>query len=215
MEVVGFFWYGLAASVVFLVGVLACIQGFSGMKQEPFSFLNHFISELGDPRFAKHKTLFAVTMIATGILMVPFILGLGLTFNSTLGNVVMGLGLFCVISCVLVGFFPEHKVKTHFAVSGCFFVGMILLIISFTITIALEPTPAFPTWVILASIVALGVISSFIIDTVILPKWELNMTNEPWAWENGRPRFWLNPFLEWWAFFALVGWLLMVVILSF
>ncbi len=215
MELPGFFWFGLGACLILLVGVLSSIRGFSGMKKEPYSLLNHFISELGDPRFAPHKTRFAITFIAGGSFLIPFVVGLGFRFDSLMGNLLVGFGIFCAVACVLVGFVPEDKVKAHFAVAGCFFVGLVLTILFFAITLVLQPMAAFPPWVIVASVVALGVIFSFLIDTLLLPKWELKRTDEPWAWDDGRPKFWLNPFLEWCAFFALVGWLFMVAILAF
>jgi hypothetical protein len=147
--------------------------------------------------------------------MAPFTVGLGLVVATSLGNVVMGIGLFCATTCVLIGVFPEDKVKIHFAVAAAFFIGMALLILLFTITIILQPMPQFPTWFIVTSIIALVVFASFIVDTAVLPKWELDRTNEPWAWEGGRPRFWLNPFLEWCAIFALLAWLFTLVILCF
>ncbi len=215
MDFPGFAWYGLGACVIELVGTLSSIRGFSGMKQERYSLLNHFISELGDPRFAKHKTRFAISLITCGILLVPFVVGLGLRFDSLIGNLLVGFGLFSAVSCSLVGFVPEDKVKAHFIVAGGFFIGLMLLMLLFAITIILQPMPAFPPWVIGASFVAFAFILTFLIHTITLPKWELDRTNEPWAWENGRPRFWLNPFLEWCAFFAMMGWLFLVVILSF
>jgi hypothetical protein len=210
-----FSWYGLVAWVILLAGIFSSIRGFSGMKKERYSLLNHFVSELGDPRFAKHKTRFAVALISSGILLVPFVVGLGLRFDSLMGNVLVGFGIFSAVSCILVGFVPEDKVKTHFIVAGGFFIGIMLLMLLFAITLILQPMPAFPPWVIGASFGAFALILTFLIHTVSLPKWELERTNEPWAWDDGRPKFWLNPFLEWCAFFAMFGWLFMVVILSF
>jgi len=215
MELAGFSWFGLAGSLVMLVGVLASILGFSGMKKEPYSLLNHFISELGDPRFAKHKTMFAITMITSGILMIPFTIGFALHVGSIMTGLLIGIGIFCSISCALVGLFPENKIKAHFIVAGCFFVGMAVLILMFCISIVIQPTPVFPLWILVPSCGSLAVTMSFLIDTVKLEKWELDRTAVPWDWENGRPRFWRNPFLEWCAYFALMAWLFTIVFFSF
>jgi hypothetical membrane protein len=214
MQLIVFAWFGLIASLILICGVLFSITKFSGMKHESFSAFNHFISELGDPRFAKHHFLFNLSLFSGGLLLIPFIIGLGLYFNTIFGFIVMIVGIFGVISCALIGVFPENKVRLHFNVAGCFFIGLILLMILFAILIYINQTPLFPTWVIIITIIVLIISSLFLIDTVLLDKEELKRTDEPWNWgENERPKFWLNPFLEWWSYFAMVGWLLFLVIL--
>ena len=81
MELLGYSWFGLVACIWLIFAVFYSIVGFRGMHKEPFSFLNHFISELGDPRFAPKKTLFNVGLIGGGFLLIPFIIAE--LFNST------------------------------------------------------------------------------------------------------------------------------------
>jgi hypothetical membrane protein len=213
MVFVGFAYFGLVSCIILTSGILTSINHFSGMKKEPFSVLNHFISELGDPRFAPHYKLFAFTLISGGIFMLPFIIGLGLLFHSVLSYIAMTIGILCTIACSLIGCIPEHKEKAHFTVSGVFFLGMGILMILFTITIYLQPELNFPRWIIGVSIVLLGIFSSFIIDTACLSKEELKRTDTPWEWSEGRPKFWLNPFLEWWSFFSMLAWIFLIVVL--
>jgi hypothetical protein len=209
-----FAWFGIVSCTIMVAGVFLSTVGFTGMKHEPYSIRNHFISELGDPRFARHKILFAATLVSSGVLNVPFAVGLGLAIGTVLAGIVAGIGIFSSISCCLVGFIPEHKEKAHLAVASCFFMGMAVLMVFFAITIGVHPVPEFPTWIILPTIAVLVVVASFIVNTLRLDKEELARTTRPWDWPNGRPQFWLNLFLEWCAFIAMVSWLWMIALLA-
>lgn len=209
-----FFWSGGIATTLLFFGVLYCTKGFTGMKHESFSFLNHFISELGDPRFAKHYRVFALTLILSGFLMLPFVIGLSLEFQSILGTILLIIGIFCAISCSLIGFIPEDKIKPHFMIAGGFFLGMGLLMLLVIITGFIQPNPIFPSWFVYTSIGILLIYFCFIIDTASLDKSELKLTDEPWTFDP-RPRFWRNPFLEWVSFFAIIIWLYLLIITNF
>jgi len=205
-----FAWFGLAAGLILLCGVLGSLKDFTGMKHERYSMLDHFISELGDPRFAPRKTLFNITLILGGIVMIPFIVGIGLFFNSILGYMILGLGVVCSIFCSLIGCFPENYVKAHFTIAGIFFVGMGFLMLLSAITIFVQYSLV-PAWLGYLTLFLLIPFLSFIIDTLALTKEELKLTDTPWAWDpNERPKFWRNPFLEWVAFFAILLWIFLI-----
>jgi predicted MFS family arabinose efflux permease len=204
-------WCGCIAASLLLFGVLYCIKDFSGMNHEPFSLLNHFISELGDPRFAKHYRFFAFTLITSGFLMLPFIIGLSLQINSVLGIVLLIFGIFGAISCSLIGIVSEDKIKFHFIIAGFFFIGMALLILLVIIVGFMQPIVILPLWFLFSSIGLFGTFTSFIIDTATLDKAELKLTDEPWKYDP-RPRFWRNPFLEWVAFFSIILWLYLLIV---
>lgn len=210
-------WFGLAALAIIVGGVLLSLEGFSGMKQERYSPLNHFISELGDNRFAKHHHMFNISLFVGGIVFIPFDIGIAsLVINPFFFAIVLIIGLISAISCSLVGIFPEQKEKIHFIVAGFFFVGMDILMLLVIIGTFLQVFFMFPIWIAVLSIFTLAVSLAFIIDTVKLPKWELERTYKPWAWDpDPRPSFWMNPFLEWCSFIALGIWLLTIVIFSF
>lgn len=205
-------WFGLIAGIILLFGVLISTKNFSGMKKEPYSLLNHFISELGDPRFALHNTLFNTSLILGGLIMIPFVVGIGLFFHSLLGNLILGLGIFCSVCCSLIGLFPEDKVKPHFLIAGIFFIGMGLLMLLCAITILIQSTLV-PVWLGYVTLILLVPFCSFIIDTMMLSKEELKLTDTPWAWDpKERPKFWRNPFLEWVAYFTILFWIFLFAI---
>ena len=207
----------MAAVVVTIGGIVLSLEGFSGMKQERFSPLNHFISELGDNRFAKHHRIFNISMFAGGILFIPFVIGIASLGTSLVFYIiVLVVGLAATIGLSLVGVFPEEKERTHTAVAGVFFFCTSLLVLFFIISLLMQQLSMFPSWVVYPSIAALAVAVIFIIDTVQLPKWEMERTYRPWDWDpDPRPTFWLNPFLEWCAVLSLMAWFFIVIVLCF
>ena len=210
MQDVRYFGIGLGTSIWLLIGIFASIFGFQGMKGESYRIWNHFISELGDPRFAPHYRLFNFTLISGGLGLVPFILGWGLTFSTILGKITIGIGLVVAILCALIGVFPEHKEQIHFNVAGLFFIGMAVLIVLISINMLRDPLSRFPIWFAGINAVPCVVALVFIIDTMCLPKWEYLLTYRPWEWKPDRPRFWRNTILEWLSFLSMVGWLLLI-----
>jgi hypothetical membrane protein len=176
--------------------------------------LNHFISELGDPRFAPHKTLFAATLVASAALMIPFCISLGLVIGSVSFWIIAAVGIFASVACALVGFVPENKEQAHLAVAGCFFMGFAVLMMIFVVAILVQPVPWYPAWLVVPTAAVLSIIASFLVDTVRLSKEELARTTRPWDWPNGRPRFWLNPFLEWCAFLSMAAWMGTITIMA-
>jgi hypothetical membrane protein len=211
---------GLCALVFIEGGVALSLRGFSGMKQERYSILNHFVSEGGDRRFAPHKTLFAIALIVGGVMFAPFTIGIALILPRIPAILIGVDGVFCSVSCCLVGIFPEDKEKMHFSVAACFFVGMGVLLLLLVVTYFFGLLGMFPAWVIVPSLVTLVLFVAFIVDTLSIPKWELDLTNRPWDSDpehrpNGRPRFWRNPFLEWCSFIALAVWLAIIVAICF
>jgi hypothetical protein len=92
-------------------------------------------------------------------------------------------------------------------VAGLFFGGMMLEMSLISILIYLDETMIFPKYFVVFSLLPIGSSLAFLIDTLLLPKWEYLLTYRPWAWEPKRPRFWKNVILEWAAFLSMVLWI--------
>jgi hypothetical membrane protein len=211
---------GLVALVTIFFGIPLSIRGFSGMVQDRYSLRNHFISELGDPRFAPHKTLFNASLMIGGVAFAPFIIALAMILPPVWSIIIGVNGIFCSVSAFLVGVFPEPREKLHLVVASCFFMGLAVLLLLLSIAYFLHQLTVFPGWVIVPTICALVVAAVFVVDTVSLPKWEAAITTRPWESDpvhrpNGRPAFWRNPFLEWCSIIALGVWLAIIIAICF
>lgn len=85
--------FGLAgAAIVALCSLIAGLF-YSGPDGESYSLLNHFISELGEVGISPLAWLFNLGLIAGGLFLIPFSLGLGLSLPGWLPKVGIIAGL--------------------------------------------------------------------------------------------------------------------------
>ena len=198
---------GIEASMVMSIGSLVTALSYRGLKGERYSFLNHFISELGQTGVSNLAPLFNVSLMVAGLLILLFMVGLGLYIKSAWGNIVVVLGAFSAISCGLVGVFPMNHLSIHVKVADGFFYGILVTIFVFTIGMALDKNAAFSMWIILPGLLVVLAVLSFL----IVP--HFTNTNHLFTLNPAhiiRPRFWPNAFLEWSVFFTVLLWMLVV-----
>lgn len=84
-------YFGLAGAMVVLLCALVTALFYSAPAGEPYSLLNHFISELGEVGVSLLAWLFNLGLIAGSLLFIPFSLGLGLSLPGWLSKVGMGI----------------------------------------------------------------------------------------------------------------------------
>lgn len=101
--------FGIAASVFMLVGLLVPQIGFENQEGEIYSFLNHFISELGWLGVSDGAVIFNACLILAGFFYALFSYGLIRKFGGWWTKVTMVLALLSSLSCSLVGFFPVQS----------------------------------------------------------------------------------------------------------
>ena len=72
----------LAGATLVIFCSLVAALFYIGPDWEPYSLLNHFISELGEVGVFPLAWLFNLGLIAGGLLLIPFSLGLGLSLGG-------------------------------------------------------------------------------------------------------------------------------------
>jgi hypothetical membrane protein len=216
---VAFFkYFGLAGTAIILLAVIYSALGYRGRRQEAYSLLNHFISELGEVGVSGRAWAFNAAMIAAGLLLVPFIIGLGLALGNLWGILSIFAGLWAAISCALVGVFPMNNLAAHSRAAISYFRGGLVMVVLFGVAIWLQPAGAAAVsgYANLFSLAAVAAYATFLIllgrkpkKTAEDPQSALDPAKVP-----ERPRFWLLPALEWVVFFSTVLWLFGVAMLS-
>ena len=108
------------------VGLILTLIMFSypyyvGFLGEDYSFVQHFISELGNPYKNDRYYLLNYGFIAIGLLFIPMIIALAYHTRSKIGYSAGFLALLGMIALCLVGFIPEHHVKWHTPIALIFF----------------------------------------------------------------------------------------------
>ncbi|NNE91089.1 MAG: DUF998 domain-containing protein [Verrucomicrobiales bacterium] len=98
--------FGIAGSIVVALALYLPRIGFINREGQPYSALNHFVSELGWIGVSDKAILFNLGLILGGLCYAVFMLGLGRQFRGFWGCVVSILGAIAAVFASLVGIFP-------------------------------------------------------------------------------------------------------------
>ncbi|MDO9121873.1 MAG: DUF998 domain-containing protein [Anaerolineaceae bacterium] len=205
--------FGWAGSLIILLGCLITALPYRGRSAEKYSFLNHFISELGEIGVSKLAAVFNIGMIIGGALFLPFIAGLGLVLGTVWAYIGMAAGLLAAVSSILVGVFSMDRLEPHRKAAMTFFRSGLVTVLFFTIAVFVQPAEqrVIPMAVNFFGILAIASYSAFlvIVSKKTNKKGQENYLLDPTE-KKTRPRFWRTPFLEWMLFFATIAWFLCV-----
>jgi hypothetical protein len=205
--------FGWAGSLIILLGCLITALPYRGRTAEKYSFLNHFISELGEVEISKRAAVFNFGMVIGGALFLPFIAGLGIILGTIWAYIGMAAGLLAAISSILVGVFSMDRLEPHRKAAMTFFRSGLVTVLFFTIAVFLQPVGerVIPLAVNIFGVIAIASYSAFlvIVNKKTNKKGQENYLLDPKE-KKMRPRFWRTPFLEWVLFFATLAWFLCV-----
>lgn len=161
---------GLSGVAFLLLGVILPAIAYRGRAGEPYSFLNHFISELGEVGVSRFAAVFNACLVLGGIALVPFCLFLGLSLRrNPWAKLAMVAGIASSIFCSLVGFFPMNHLESHmFIAMGFFRLGLVMILL-FTIAIFAQHRESriVPLWVTWAGLLSAA---SFAVFLFVVPR---------------------------------------------
>lgn len=120
---------GIFGASLVLLGVAISALFYVGRMDEPFTFRNHFVSELGEVGVSELAVVFNTGLFVGGLSLTVFLLGLAWLIKTRLGWVFAGLALITGISGTLVGAFPMNNLAPHITVAMSFFnMGQIMML---------------------------------------------------------------------------------------
>jgi hypothetical membrane protein len=193
--------YGLLASAIGLVFILAPMVPYQGTEGESFSIFTHYVSELGELGVSVWAPVFNIGMILAGLMFIPFFIGLGLYLDNVLAKIGAIGGVYSAISIVLVGIFPMNYLTEHYIVAMSFFFSGMIMVFIWAIAIAIQKEPRIPKYFSVG-----GLINGIIFAAFLLVRGDEG---------PGRPEFSLTTTLEWSIYFAIVGYLLAIALYVF
>ena len=199
--------FGLCATAIIAISSLITALAYRGESGEPYSILNHYISELGQVGVSPLALLFNVCLIAAGLFMVVFMLGLGQYFGTKLSCVAAVVGVFCAFSCSLVGVFPMNNLSTHVPVAFSFFYSGLVTITLFTVVTIVDKQKTLPKWLAVFGVMGASSFAGFLAVPHLT---HMTHTQTLSAHIVERPAFSLITTLEWAIFFTLMLWILLV-----
>jgi hypothetical membrane protein len=211
------YWvFGLLGCIVITLAIVGTALVYRGIRGQRYSFLNHYISELGEVGVSQKAWLFNTGMIITGLLFIPFTLGLGLTLGGLWGFLGGLAGLWAGISCLLVGVYPMNNLTPHSHAATSYFRGGLATILFFSIAISLQAQghEVIPRWANLAGITAVISYASFIVISARQKPHDDQGINGSEQTIEERPRIWIIAILEWLVFFTTILWFLVVAVVT-
>lgn len=197
------FRLGFVGPTIIILGAILTAMAYTGKIGERYSFLNHFISELGEVGVSDWAAVFNVSLLIGGVCITGFMLGAARIFNNYFGFVFAVIGLVTGISGSLIGTFPMNNLDTHIPVAMWFFRAALTISAIYAIYVVVSKQGKFSRWTSIpaASISVITFIFLFMLEPVSAGGNPLVLTVE-------RPAFWQNALLEWGIFFSIMIWVL-------
>jgi len=197
-----------AGAACILLGIIVAALRFRGRQAEHYSFLNHFISELGEVGVSRSAWAFNLGLILGGLIMLPFLIELGIAFRSLLAWLGVAAGVLAALGVTAVGIFPLNRLTAHAAAAITYFRSGLAMIFFFGLAIFVQPQGKIlvPKSLNLLSLGAFLVYAAFLIrlaraKPVRPPEEELNPLSNP-----ARPHIWLSAVMEWAVFLVSILW---------
>ena len=187
---------GLAGVGVAIAASLVTAIAYSGPDDEPYSPLNHTVSELGERGVSELAPLFNVALLAGGLLIALYLLSLALraTAHDRAGFGFGLLGTAAGIAMALVGLFPVDDLEPHIAVAAVAF-GLIFVASLWFAVWRLRGAAPYPRWLgIFALVIAIVVVVFLFLPGLLQPEYRFEMD---FTEELPRPRLLWNSALEW------------------
>ena len=182
---------------------------YTGSKGEPYSPLNHWVSELGDPTQSTLAPLFNAGLIVGGLAFAIFMIGLARSSPGKLRFAWAPIGILAGVSGALVGVFPMNHIEVHRTVAFWFFnLGWIAVAIA-SVDIELRDDDRFHRLLTHVGVLTVVAFVAFLVVVRIDGHLGEAVTNA-----DIRPDVWPSTILEWavvigimaWSFLAGVSW---------
>ena len=196
-------YIGQAGIFILLLSVLIAATSYVGKQNETYSFLNHFISELGEKGVSQFAYIFNGGLILGGAFISFFMLGLAMHIGNSWGLILGAIGLVTGVSAALVGVFPMNQLEIHTAIANTFFYGGLLAALGYTLYVFFSPEPRLPKITALTGGLTMLAFAAFV---WFIPAPLEDGQNIHEILKN-RPEVWMLPILEWVVFLCVMVWI--------
>jgi hypothetical membrane protein len=139
-------WAGLLGSSVIALGSVVTALAYTGSKGQPYSPLNHFVSELGELAVSRLAVVFNLSLIVGGVCFVVFMIGLAAAGQGVLRVLSGVVGVIAGVGGAFVGVFPMDYLEQHSLAALTFFLLGLVTVLLASIDFVRRPDPRFPRW---------------------------------------------------------------------
>ena len=200
---------GLIGVIFGLLGVVLPGIVYRGKDGEKYSFLNHFISELGERGVSRWAWIFNLSILLSGLAIIIGTISLGLGLPGLWAKLGMLFGVVTGLGLMMVGIFPMDNIKPHTTAAVTFFRGGLLMVLTFSLAILFPPQnetliSRFYGFVGLIPVAAFGHFLGLM--------WRVrDKADQPLSTEKvERPRIWKFAISEWSVYFSIIVWILVL-----
>ncbi len=202
---------GVTGVIFGILGVLIPSFAYRGRKGERYSFLNHYISELGEVGVSRLAWVFNLGMIVCGICIVIASLSLGLLLSGFWAKAGLVLGVITGFALSMVGAFPMDNIKRHILAAVTFFRAGFLMVIAFSLAFVLQKGDVLVVsrWLGLAGLFPILAFGIFLGLMWTVRDVGYDVLSAP---DLERPRVWKFAISEWSIYFAMIFWILVIAL---
>jgi len=203
--------FGILGSVIIGLGIMISVLFYQGRAEENYSFLNHFVSELGEAPWSTASWAFNYSLIVGGILILFFMITLWPVFESWIGKFIVIMGIVTSASGSLVGVYPMNQLVPHVNVALTFFYSGLLVTILFSFYLFTNQNKFFPKWMAAPGLVSFVCFFSFLflLDPIV-PEGE-PLKNVLLILEN-RPAVIETAIFEWAVILSTLIWIFVLAV---
>lgn len=202
---------GLCGTALLALGSLITALAYSGRAGEPYSLLNHFISELGEVGVSELAWLFNGTLFVGGLCLTVFLLGLAAYVRPVWFSALFGLvGLVTGVSGALVGIFPMNDLVPHARVAMMFFNMGLIATLLFSLYVAFSRQRKFPKWMLVPGLLATAFFVAFVFYPHPTGSGSMDIEEATHRLMESRPAVWPMSILEWGVLLSILLWALVV-----
>ncbi|MHA1906315.1 MAG: DUF998 domain-containing protein [Candidatus Thorarchaeota archaeon] len=190
--------WGILGSITGIVMILTPMIPYVGTEGESFSIFTHYVSQLGWIGVSEFAWMFNIGMIVTGLIFVPFMIGLGLYLENIVSKIAGIVGVYTSVSIFFVGVFPMNYPE-HGPAAMSFFLSGLVMSILWTLAILLPGQTIVPKALSIGGFVNIFFFAAFL----YWPYEQVPLLSPPLS---------LVPTFEWGIYFAIVAYLMILAL---
>jgi hypothetical membrane protein len=196
---------GIVGAGAIAIGSVVAAVAYRGADGEPYSPLNHFVSELGELAHSELARVFNTGLIVGGVCFAVFMSGFAASRPGSLRLLAGGVGIVAGIGGSFVGVFPMDYVRQHGFAAMTFFNLSWIAVGLASVDFVVHRDPRFPLGL---AVVGLATVAAFI---GFLRELDANTGASGGVISPEiRPDVWALPALEWLTIIGIVGWVMLV-----
>lgn len=196
-------WAGLLSAVGIMIAFLIVAIAYRGRIGEPYSPINHVVSELGEVGISRLAWLFNGVLIIGGIGILLGIISLTLHLQGWFSYFILVLGFITGLSGTFVGIFPMNQIYSHLSAALTFFNTGWIVTGAFSLYVLFARQKQFPRWLAFPGFMTA-------IAFVVFMRYSGNLMEGSQSVDEilgvARPQVWSTAIVEWVVVLTILIW---------